>query len=447
MEDSKGNLLMEIVNVADSTNKKVISSVIKSKLGIANPTNIKYLPLDNNNIVIIYKQDIVKNKDFLNKTFFSLLGIWEKLKENKQNGVVIFDINGTLNAVSLIDNELKVIYKNMEIELAVLLSLYENFKSKKVAFFYEDSILIEKEFETLSSMLDLPISYFNKVMYEEDFNLEDHLIGFSESFVGNLVEKFKKRKLAKEELENSEENGEPVEVAAEVSTQEMYDKIKVEFIKYRGLIISLIIVLILSGIGYFAYMKYQEEQEIERQRLIQLESQKKVSDDNQSVLITKLNKNTTLMTVFNSVIDKDFSVLKVSNNVIQVITEVPYEQLDKDPNQYMFYKKIKVTDNLFKELIYLNIEPDSLKSLKKEEVLKIKEKEITLSNFIKEGNFKDFIINEDSSKKVSFYKEYKTKSDLMRELNGLENLNTHNIQFNIIKKGLIGFDLYIMFIK
>ncbi len=446
MEELKGgNLSMEIVNVADSSNKKVISSVIKSKLGIANPTNIKYLPLDNNNIVIIHKEDISKNKEFLNKTFCTILTVWEKLKEDKQNGVVIFDINGTLNAVSLIDNELNIVLKNMEIELAVLLSLYENFKSKKVTFFYEDSLLIEKEFETLSSMLDIPLNYFHKMNYEESFNIENHLIGFSESFIGNIIEKIKKRKQQKEEsLDSLEEN---VEIAAEASTQEMYDKAKVQFIQYRGLIIGVIVISILSGIGYFSYIKYEEEKEAERQRLILLESQKKVSDDNQSILITKLNKNTALMNSLKLALEKEFTVLKVANNYIHLITEVSYNELAKDINQFMFYKKIKLSNNLYKEIIYINIDPESLKNLSKEAVLKIKEKEITLQNFLNQGNFKDFSVNEDSSKKFAFYKEYKTKEDLLNELNGLENLNTHNIQLNIVKKGLIGFDLYIMFIK
>ena len=72
---------------------------------------------------------------------------------------------------------------------------------------------------------------------------------------------------------------------------------------------------------------------------------------------------------------------------------------------------------------------------------------MSLDKFLKNGNFKDFVVNEQNSKKVSFVKEFKTKEDLLRELSGLENLNTHNIQLNIINKGISGFNLYIMFIK
>lgn len=442
MEELKNNLQVEIINVADSSNKKVVSSVIKSKLGISNPTNIKYLPLDSNNIAIIYKEDLSKNKEILNKIFYNLIKIWDKLKENKQNGVIVFDINGTLNAVSIIDNSFNIVLKNMEAELAVLLSLYETFKTKKVSFFYEDSLIISKEFETLSNMLDIPLSYFNKLDYDLDFNIDDHLIGFSESFVMGLIEKIKKRKIDKDKAEE-----EDINYASEIDTQEKYDKLKVLFIKSKGLIIAILVISILAGISFFAYNKYQEEQELERQRLIELEAKKRVSEDNQSILITKLNKNTTVMNLLSGIINKDFSILKIKNNQIQLIAINSVLNLEKNTDKFLFYKKIKLNESFYKELIYINIDPKSLKEISKEEVLKIKERELTLDKFLKNGNFKDFVVNEQNSKKISFVKEFKTKEDLMKELSGLENLNTHNIQLNIINKGISGFNLYIMFIK
>lgn len=443
MEELKNNLQIEIINVADSSNKKVVSSVIKSKLGISNPTNLKYLPLDSNNIAIIYKEDLSKNKDFLNKTFNLILQIWGKLKENKQNGVVVFDINGTLNAISIIDNSFNLVLKQMEAELAILLSLYETYKTKKVSFYYEDTLIISKEFETLSNMLDIPLNYFHKLDFEEDFNLDNHLIGFSESFVMGIIEKIKKRKLSKEKNEE-EEN---IESASEVNTQEKYDKLKVLFIKFKGIIIALIVIAILASISFFAYIKYQEEQEFERQRLIELEAKKRVSEDNQSVLISKMNKNTTILNLLNNIINKNFSVLKVKNNQIQLISINSADKLYKNPENMLFYKKIKLNENFYKELIYINIDPKSLKDISKEEVLKIKESELSLDKFLKNGSFKDFVVNEQNSKKVSFVKKFKTKEDLLKELSGLENLNTHNIQLNIINKGISGFNLYIMFIK
>lgn len=446
MEELKNNMQVEIINVADSSNKKVVSAVIKSKLGISNPTNIKYLPLDSNNIAIIYKDDLNKNKEFLNKSFSFILNIWDKLKDNKQNGVIVFDINGTLNALSIIDNSLTFVLKNMEAELAILLSLYETFKTKKVSFFYEDTLIISKEFETLSNMLDIPLSYFNKLDYEEEFNLDSHLIGFSESFVGGLIEKIKKRKLNKEK-EDIEDNEVNYQSVSEVDTQEKYDKLKVLFIKFKGIIIAIIVISILGAISFFGYIKYQEEQELERQRLIELEAKKRVSEDNQSILISKLNKNTTIMSSLADIINKEFSILQVKNNKIQLIAINSVTNLEKDISKYLFYKKIKLNENFYKELIYINIDPKSLKDISKEEVLKIKEKELTLDKFLKNGNFKDFVVNEQNSKKISFVKEFKTKSDLMQELAGLENLNTHNIQLNIINKGISGFNLYIMFIK
>ncbi len=442
MEELKNNLQVEIINVADSSNKKVVSSVIKSKLGISNPTNIKYLPLDSNNIAIIYKEDLSKNKEILNKIFYNLIKIWDKLKENKQNGVIVFDINGTLNAVSIIDNSFNIVLKNMEAELAVLLSLYETFKTKKVSFFYEDSLIISKEFETLSNMLDIPLSYFNKLDYDLDFNIDDHLIGFSESFVMGLIEKIKKRKIDKDKAEE-----EDIIYASEIDTQEKYDKLKVLFIKSKGLIIAILVISILAGISFFAYNQYQEEQELERQRLIELEAKKRVSEDNQSILITKLNKNTTVMNLLSGIINKDFSILKIKNNQIQLIAINSVLNLEKNTDKFLFYKKIKLNESFYKELIYINIDPKSLKEISKEEVLKIKERELTLDKFLKNGNFKDFVVNEQNSKKISFVKEFKTKEDLMKELSGLENLNTHNIQLNIINKGISGFNLYIMFIK
>lgn len=444
MEELKNNLQIEIINVADSSNKKVVSSVIKSKLGISNPTNLKYLPLDSNNIAIIYKEDLSKNKDFLNKTFNLILQIWDKLKENKQNGVVVFDINGTLNAISIIDNSFNLVLKQMEAELAILLSLYETYKTKKVSFYYEDTLIISKEFETLSNMLDIPLNYFHKLDFEEEFNLDNHLIGFSESFVMGIIEKIKKRNLSKEKNEEEEEN---VESASEVDTQEKYDKLKFLFIKFKGIIIALIVIAILASISFFAYIKYQEEQELERQRLIELEAKKRVSEDNQSVLISKMNKNTTIINLLNNIINKNFSVLKVKNNQIQLISINSADKLDKNPDKMLFYKKIKLNENFYKELIYINIDPKSLKDISKEEVLKIKESELSLDKFLKNGNFKDFVVNEQNSKKVSFVKEFKNKEDLLKELSGLENLNTHNIQLNIINKGISGFNLYIMFIK
>lgn len=442
MEELKNGLQIEIINVADSSNKKVVSSVIKSKLGISNPTNLKYLPLDSNNIAIIYKEDLSKNKDFLNKTCNFILQIWDKLKENKQNGVIVFDINGTLNAISIIDNSFSLVLKQMEAELAILLSLYETFKTKKVAFYYEDSLIISKEFETLSNMLDIPLNYFHKLDYEENFNVDNHLIGFSESLVMGIIEKIKKRKLAKEKNEE-----EIIESASEVDTQEKYDKLKVLFIKFKGIFIAVIVIAILSGISFFSYMKYQEEKELERQRLIELEAKKRVSEDNQSVLISKMNKNSTIISLLNNLIKKDFSVLKIKNNQIQLISINSADNLEKNIDKMFFYKKIKLNDKFYKELIYVNIDPKSLKEISKEEVFKIKQNELTLDQFFKNGNFKDFVVNEQNSKKISFVKKFKTKEDLINELSGLENLNTHNIQLNIINKGISGFNLYIMFIK
>lgn len=435
-KNNKNQLNIELISVVDSSNKKVISSVIKSRLGVANPSNLEYIILDKTTIIAVNKEELIKNKDFLNKVFYSLIKNWDSLSSDSQNGVFIFETNGLFNTFSIIDEKVNIEFKGVELELAVLLSIYENFKSKNVKFFYEEQQLIKNEIESLSSMLDLDAHFFHAFTIEENFNLDTHLNKFSEMPLESIMKKFTEMKNKKTKDSNSEEEEEKGPSALK------------QFWKERKILIVVgILVVFLAGLGFFGYQKYQEIQQKEQDRLDMIELQKKVKINNNSVLIKKMNRNQAFINDINYLLNNNkFSMLKVDNTKIQVNSSISKAELENNTNKFDFYQKVKIGKDTFLEIIHSTVNVPKITNLTKEEVMQIKANEKDLKDILL-FNFQDLIVKETLPKGISIIKEYNSMNELSKDIDSLKNLNSHEFQFTIYKKSRNKFELFILFLK
>lgn len=417
-------ITFDLIGVVDSGNAKIVKSIVKTNYNESKLSDFSYIIIDSQNILVYNKEILSVNLDFTEKAVFSLIEKWSEMKTEQKGGLFIFEIDSQFYTVSVKNGELKIEYSDMDINLATVLSLYENFKNEQMYFYYEDSSEIKNLFVSLSDMLNIDISFFKQYSIPSDFDIKSISLNFGETALESIKKLFSKSKVDQATKEKKKEDK---------KTLIDLNSLKENALKYKLYLIGAFLFIALAVAGYIGYLKYEDQKRIEREQAAFLAEQERLKNDNNQGIVKRMNYNTILVEkTLEYISEYDFDSIQNKRLVLHIVSRSKNLLSNEKQEEFNSFKAVKMGQK-YLELKQLAIELPDLSKLTIDEIKNIKEGAEDF-NDIQKAKFNKYSILETPSKRSAYMiNRYSSKEDLIKGLEAFKNMNNFYLNFYLFK--------------